>query len=164
MALTSGIRSPEWARFKARFAGGRRPLLRTGQGRSAPPRSTVCTPHGIMRGTGFSGSLAIRRSGVVRRCPADRTRKHFQEPGTDPCLRLAGNFPVRQSRPDFRLGHPEDFVGRFKPRQLSAQFGPGMKLELTDHEHPLLKIKISSQAYSRFRSRDYCPNGHCPNG
>jgi hypothetical protein len=28
---------------------------------------------------------------------------------------------------------------------LSAQFGPGMKLELTDHEHPLLKIKLWRQ-------------------
>ena len=144
MELTWGIRSPEWARFKARFAVGRRPD-ETGEGPSAPPRSIVCTPHGIIRGTAFRGSLAVRRSGIVRRYLADRTRKHSQEPGTDPCPRLAGKFLVRQPRPAFRLGHPEGFVGRFKPCELSAQFGPRMKFQLTDHEHPLLKINYRAK-------------------
>jgi len=78
--------------------------------------------------------------------------------------RIAVQVPFRQPRPSLRLGYPKGPVSGFAVCELPAKRSSRIKLQLTDHGTPCLRVDFPDQSYGGLRSRAYCPNGHCPKG
>jgi len=93
---------------------------------------------------------------TLRNAPANLPRC-----GTRFLLRFAAKFLVRETRPAFRLRHPEDPVCWFALCEFSAQRSSRAKFQLTSHLRPLPEVYFLQQ-YGWCRSRDYCPQVHCP--